>query len=112
MSETSLMRAIQVRATLLCARLFRNQTGRYELKDGRWLASGLCKGSSDLIGWRRILITPEMVGQVIAQFVAVEVKSGKEQPTPEQLDFIHTVREHGGLAFVARSEKDLDTQFT
>lgn len=30
--------------------------------------------SGDLIGWRRVTITPEMVGSVIAQFVSIETK--------------------------------------
>ena len=37
------------------------------------------KGSSDLIGFKTVKITPEMIGQEIAQFVLLEIKteSGK-----------------------------------
>jgi hypothetical protein len=63
---------------------------------------GLCKGSSDLIGWRSTTITPEMVGQQLAVFTAIEVKD-RGTPTPEQLHFIAQVQAAGGLAGVARS---------
>jgi hypothetical protein len=45
---------------------------------------GLCKGSSDLIGLRSLEITPELVGQRLAQFVALEVKAAQGVPSPEQ----------------------------
>ena len=63
---------------------------------------GLCKGSSDLIGWRSLTITPDMVGQTVAVFAAIEVKD-RGAPTPEQLHFIAQVQAAGGLAGVART---------
>ena len=63
---------------------------------------GLCKGSSDLIGWRSLTITPDMVGQTVAVFAAIEVKD-RGTPTPEQLHFIAQVQAAGGLAGVART---------
>ena len=41
---------------------------------------GLYKGSSDLIGWKSIEITPEMIGQRFAVFVSVEVKKSDWKP--------------------------------
>lgn len=75
---------------------------------------GLGTGTSDLIGWRSIEITQDMVGQKIAQFVAVECKrpSGG-RITPEQQNFLDRVQEAGGLSGIARSEDDvvaLDSQ--
>ena len=32
-------------------KLWRNQVGTYKLADGRYISSGLCVGSSDLIGY-------------------------------------------------------------
>lgn len=63
---------------------------------------GLCKGSSDLIGYTTITIGPEHIGQQLAVFTAIEVKD-RGVPTPEQLHFITQVKAAGGLAGVARS---------
>ena len=68
---------------------------------------GLCTGSSDLIGARRMTVTQAMVGTVIAQFVAAECKPPKRgKPTSEQLDFIDFVNAFGGIAGVVRSVDD------
>lgn len=103
MSETTILKRIQLAFSMVGAKLFRNQVGRYKLEDGRWIASGLCKGSSDLIGWHTITITPEMVGKKIGLFVACEVKTEKGKIRPEQENFIRVVNEAGGCGFVARN---------
>ena len=38
--------------------------------------------SGDLIGWRRVLITPDMVGRTIAQIVSRECKPADWTPAP------------------------------
>jgi hypothetical protein len=86
-------------------RLFRNNTGALKDPNGRLVRYGLCKGSSDLIGYRTVTITPDMVGQQLAVFTAIEVKD-RGAPTPEQLHFIAQVKAAGGLAGVARSVAD------
>ena len=83
-------------------RLFRNNTGALRDQNGRLVQFGLCKGSSDLIGWQTVVITPDMVGKKVACFVAIEIKD-KGRATKEQNAFIQRVREAGGLAGVARS---------
>ena len=60
-------------------------------------------GGSDLIGYRRVRVTEEMVGQEIAQFAAVEVKSARGRVKAEQRQFINHVLSAGGVAGVARS---------
>ncbi len=68
---------------------------------------GLCPGSSDLIGWKSITITPEMVGQRIAVFTAVEVKRPKKSRASEgQLNFIEQVKQAGGIGLIVKSEED------
>ena len=117
MREGDIQRDIQMRATQLGARLFRNQVGKYRLAlpdcprcqaEGRFLTSGLCVGSSDLIGWVPRVITGAAIGTTLAQFAAVEVKSARGRPTKEQTAFIGAVGLAGGVAGIARSATDLD----
>lgn len=65
-------------------------------------------GGSDLIGYRKVTVTPEMVGQEIAQFAAVEVKTARGRVRPEQQRFIEHVRGAGGVAGIARSVEDAE----
>ena len=60
-------------------------------------------GGSDLIGYRRVRVTREMVGQEIAQFAAVEVKTPRGRVRPEQQQFIDHIVSAGGIAGIARS---------
>jgi hypothetical protein len=90
-------------------RLFRNNVGAWKTPSGGFLSYGLgssgsriLPGTSDLIGWRSVVITPAMVGQTIAQFVGVEVKD-QDEPSEQQLNFIAQVNAAGGLAGVAHS---------
>ena len=86
-------------------RLFRNNTGALLDMQGRLVKFGLCKGSSDLIGFRSITITPDMVGQKIAVFSAIEVKD-KGKATVEQKNFINIINKAGGYAGVAKNVND------
>lgn len=88
-------------------RLWRNNTGALEDKTGRIVRYGLCKGSSDLIGYRSLVITPEMVGQRVAVFAALEVKD-KGRLTAEQAQFLDVVRRAGGIAAEVRSVADAE----
>jgi hypothetical protein len=72
-------------------------------QQGRFVRFGLCKGSSDLIGLRSLEITPEMVGQRVAQFVALEVKTASGVVSSEQRAFLQLVQQLGGVAAVCRS---------
>lgn len=108
MSEAGIQQ--QIRLALGSApgvRTFRNNVGAYKLPDGRVIRYGLITGSGDLIGWRTVTITPDMVGQRFAQFLSVEVKTPKGKPTPEQLIWADNVRKAGGIAVIARSVEDV-----
>lgn len=100
--------------------VFRNHTGlgwqgKYHQQNGgtvilqnaRPLMAGLCKGSSDLIGWHTVTITKDMIGQDVAIFTAIEVKGDRGRPTAEQKNFIEAVNNAGGIAFIARDERDV-----
>ena len=80
------------------------ELGAIVLQNARPLYAGLCVGSSDLIGWKSVTITPDMVGQQVAVFVAAEVKTATGRLTGEQQNFLNKVRDAGGLAVVIRSE--------
>ena len=75
------------------------------VRNARPLIAGLCPGSSDLIGWRTVEITPEMVGQRVAVFAALEVKD-RGKITTEQANFLRVLGEAGGIAAEVRSVED------
>lgn len=89
-------------------KVFRNSVGQYRTEDGRVIRYGLITGSGDLIGWRSVVITPDMVGQRIAQFMSIEVKTPKGTVRPEQQVWADNVRKAGGIAVIARSVEDVN----
>lgn len=82
--------------------------GDVVIKDGYPLKAGLCLGSSDLIGFKSVTITPDMVGKTVAVFTAIEVKTPTGRPTKEQLNFIQRVQQAGGIAGIARNEHEAE----
>lgn len=80
------------------------ELGAIVLQNARPLHAGLCVGSSDLIGWKTVTITEDMVGQQVAIFVAAEVKTVTGRLTGEQSNFLTKVKDAGGLAVVIRDE--------
>jgi hypothetical protein len=119
-AETQLLRDVQEEFSHGDTRLFRNTVGsgyvgpHVSPGDGSIIITkpsrvtfGLGVGTSDLIGWQAVTITPDMVGRTFAQFVAAEGKAANGKTTPEQEAFIAIVRKAGGLAGVFRSEHEL-----
>ena len=51
-------------------------------------------------------VTPEMVGQQVAVFLSIEVKTPTGRIRPEQQAWLETVQAAGGIAGVARSVED------
>ena len=79
-------------------------SGRVMLTKPRMIHFGLQDGSADLIGWRSVVITPEMVGKTVAQFVSIETKKSKGgKATNEQMQWRNVVHAHGGLAVIVNS---------
>jgi hypothetical protein len=91
-------------------RLFRNHVGRVQDQYARWHTFGLCVGSADLIGWRAVTVTPEHVGQTLAVFLSIEVKTDKGKPSTEQLRWQKVVKQHGGIAMIARSAAEAEAR--
>lgn len=83
---------------------------------GARITYGLGVGTGDLIGYRTIVVTPEMVGRRVAVIASCEVKTDTGRPSPEQVAWMEHIRLVGGIAFVARSveeaQNQLDKPFT
>jgi hypothetical protein len=109
-AETDIQQRIRLAVgTRSDLRLFRNNTGTLpDPRTGRPVQFGLARGSADLIGWRTITITPEMVGQRVAVFTSIEVKTTTGHLSPTQQAWLGTVRTAGGIAGVARSVRDAE----
>lgn len=95
MKEMDIMRLVMVALSEKGCICWRNNTGMLKNAAGIPIKFGLCVGSSDVIG-----VSPD------GRFLAVEVKTDKGKPTPEQIRFIDAVKRNGGIAGIARSPAD------
>ena len=86
-------------------RMVRNSDGSITLHQPRPF-HGAPTGYPDLTGFATIEITPEMVGQKLAVFVAIEVKGPKTRISPEQVRFLEFAKAAGAAAGIARSTED------
>jgi hypothetical protein len=78
-----------------------------KMYDPRPIDAGLVEGSSDLIGWTTVTVTPEMVGQKLAIFTAIEVKKNiKSVVSAKQLNFLTVIKNAGGIAGLARDPEE------
>jgi hypothetical protein len=111
-SETNVQARVRLEAAKLGIRLWRNNSGAGKLENGSFVRWGLCNESaavnsrlksSDLIGIRAIVITPDMVGKTLGVFVARECKregwtyDGSEEEEA-QYRFITLINSMGGDA--------------
>ena len=106
MSEQRIQQEIRLAISHGDTKVFRNNTGTLRDQNGRPVQFGLCKGSADLIGWRTVTVTPEMVGTQVAVFLSIEVKTPTGRLRPEQQQWLDAVQAAGGIAGVARSVED------
>lgn len=131
MTETALIRRLMLAAPKYGARLMRNNVGQGLMiqhpdpatrnaliqrciamaeaagGSGYRVQFGLCEGSSDLIGFLPVDITPDLVGQRVAVFTAIEGKSATGRPTERQRAFLAMVEAHGGIAAVVREVSEI-----
>lgn len=116
MRESAVTSHIRLAAAQLNTLLWRNNCGGFYDDTGRFVRYGLGSeaqlASSDFIGIRPVLITPDMVGQVLGVFTAVEMKAEgfkfnkNDKHLLQQKQFIDIVKEYGGLAGFATNVKD------
>jgi hypothetical protein len=111
-SEQQIQQHIRIACSTGNTRLFRNNTGTLKDANGRPVQFGLCKGSADLIGWKRVTVTEEMVGTQVAVFLSIEVKTATGRLRPEQQQWLDAVQAAGGIAGVARSVSDAERLLT
>lgn len=88
------------------------KSGDIVLRNARPFHAGFPRGSSDLVGWTQVTVTPDMVGRKLAIFTAIEAKTKNVSATPEQKNFIRTVKESGGIGVIAREFKDVLTSIS
>jgi hypothetical protein len=105
-TEQQIQQHIRIACSRGQTRLFRNNTGTLRDQNGRPVQFGLCKGSADLIGWKRVTVTEDMVGSTVAVFLSIEVKTATGRLRPEQQQWLDAVQAAGGIAGVARSVED------
>ena len=115
-SESNIQSRTRLAAVAKRWRLWRNQRGAGKMESGNFVRFGLANDtkalgdklkSGDLIGWRPVIITPDMVGKMIAQFVSVEIKAEdwtpppidtKDQAAAAQYRWAELVNREGGYA--------------
>jgi hypothetical protein len=111
MNETAIQQHIRLAlGKLRHVRLWRNNVGKLpDPRTGRWVEFGVGgRGAADLLGWRTVTVTPEMVGQKVAQFVSLEVKTATGRVRPEQERWRQVVEQAGGVAAVVRNVEDAE----
>lgn len=127
-SESEIQQEVMMEGPRFGNLLLRNNSGAFKDADGRLVRFGLgsvskkhsdALKSSDLIGLTTFVITPEMVGQLMGQFTAVEVKKEgwkrnfNDKRENAQEAFINLVRAKGGLAgFVSNEEQYREMMLT
>jgi len=117
MRETNIVQLVRLKCSQLGKVMWRNNRGKLEDKFGRWVEFGIGgDGGSDLIGYSRVTVTPDMVGQTIAVFTAYEVKTletiipkGEKQKKhyAEQQRFLNAIIRSGGIAKMICSPDEL-----
>lgn len=80
--------------------------GDVVLRQARPFNTGLPPGFSDLFGFVPVTITPDMVGQTLAVFTAIECKSAAGKARERQAAFLQAVNDNGGRAGIARTPDD------
>ncbi len=129
MKETPILKRIMRRCSRGAARLFRTnvalawvgkaqqfkrhgtvivEPGDVLIRNARRLQVGVT-GWSDLTGWKQIIITPDLVGKTIAQFLVIEVKQPGKKATEAQARFGKMVSDAGGLFGVAHSPEEAES---
>lgn len=96
-SEAQILQECRIEASACGAIIWRNNTGKFQDKTGRWVQFGLCVGSSDLIGIYK------------GRFLALEIKKPGGAVRPEQKQFIDMVNKAGGIGAIIYDADEIET---
>jgi hypothetical protein len=109
--ETRLQNQIRLAVSANCqdVTLYRNHTGALRDNRGKFVQFGLSPGSPDLVGYKKVCITEDMVGQDLAVFIGMEIKMPGEIARDDQQCWLNRLEEHGGIACVVHSETEAIT---
>lgn len=121
MNEEAVKNRVRLEAANIGIRLWRNNVGAMHTDDGRFIRFGLANDSKavneliksgDLIGIKPVMITVEMIGKTIGQFISREVKRSnwRYAGTPReqaQLRWIELINSLGGDACFVNTEGTL-----
>lgn len=126
--ESTVSQEVQINSKYYNCSLMRNNSGACIDETGRVVRYGLGNiskkyqeriASSDLIGITQVTITPDMVGQTVGIFTAVEVKRESWKPDKKldkheqaQMNFIQWIKSLGGKAGFVNSVDKLHEFFT
>jgi len=80
--------------------IHRLNDGKILIDKGSPIRFGLFPGSSDMIGYKPTIITPDMVGQTIAIFQGVEIKTEHDRLSEEQRKWNRALIRDGAIAEV------------
>lgn len=86
--------------------IIRTDGGGVYIPKARPFNTGLPKGFPDLFGFTPILITPQMVGQMVPVFTGLEIKTATGRLRSEQKKILEFLTGRGCRAGVARSAED------
>lgn len=108
-AERDVLKLLQDAAAMMGVTLLRNNVGALQDRHGRWVTYGVGgPGWPDTIGYQIVTVTPDMVGERIAVFVAVEAKRESGGVVSDrQTRVLEQLRQAGARAGVARSVEDL-----
>lgn len=117
--ETDIQNEIRIGAGGHAIHLFRNNVGVLTDKRGVPVRFGLANDSpvindkfksGDLIGFRSTVITQDMVGRRIAQFLSIEVKKPGHKTERRRLEaqqrWADLVKAHGGVGVIVESAQE------
>lgn len=105
--ETNIMNKIMLAMSKKGWFVWRNQSGVFKSMCGKQTIRIGQVGSSDIMAIKPTVITPDMVGQTLAVFVAVEVKTATGKQSEVQKKWQTAIEKTGAEYILARSEDDV-----